>query len=160
MKSPIFCCGYAVNKSYYYETLTDLLPLPKLTTTQSSYYTVHKWHIWNHLAHPRRLQTHYYTTSVTNVTDKDEPRNRQGAVHKISRSDCHAFYIGEIGRNLTTDWTQASDEERRCQQSHFVKFCLHYTTEHTKQHLEAWKRRSARPMIHFINSRDKNPLLQ
>ena len=25
------------------------------------------------------------------------------------------------------------------------RFCLHYTTEHTKQHLEAWARRSARP---------------
>ena len=39
---------------------------------------------------------------LTNVTDKDEPRNRQGAVYKINCSDCHAFYIGEIGRNLIT----------------------------------------------------------
>ena len=36
-----------------------------------------------------------------------------------------------------------------------VLFCLHYTTEHTKQHLEAWARRSARPMKHIINSREK-----
>ena len=86
---------------------------------------------------------------LTNVTDKDEPRNRQGAVHKISRSDCHAFYIGET--SLLTEHKRATKN---------LKFCLHYTTEHTKQHLEAWMRRSARPMIHFINSRDKAPLLQ
>ena len=35
------------------------------------------------------------------------------------------------------------------------QFCLHCTTEHTKQHLEAWVRQSARPMKHFINSREK-----
>ena len=40
------------------------------------------------------------------------------------------------------------------------KFCLHYANEHTEQHLQAWARRSARPMIHFINSREKTPLLQ
>ena len=39
------------------------------------------------------------------------------------------------------------------------KFCLHYANEHTEQHLEAWVRRSARPMIHFINSREKTALL-
>ena len=35
------------------------------------------------------------------------------------------------------------------------RFCLHCTTEHTKQHLEAWARWSARPMKYFINSREK-----
>ena len=30
------------------------------------------------------------------------------------------------------------------------QFCLHFTTEHTKQHLEAWARRSARPIIYFL----------
>ena len=29
-------------------------------------------------------------------------------------------------------------------------FCLHNTTEHTKQHLEAWVHLSARPMKYFI----------
>ena len=28
--------------------------------------------------------------------------------------------------------------------------CLHNTTEHTKQHLEAWVHLSARPMKYFI----------
>ena len=36
-----------------------------------------------------------------------------------------------------------------------LRFCLHCTTEHTKQHLKAWARWSARPMKHFINSREK-----
>ena len=39
---------------------------------------------------------------MTNIKDKDEPRDRQGAVYKINCSDCHASYIGETGRNLTT----------------------------------------------------------
>ena len=45
---------------------------------------------------------------LTNVKDKDknEPRNRQGAVYKINCSDCHAPYIGETGRNLTTRLTE------------------------------------------------------
>ena len=43
---------------------------------------------------------------LTNVKFKDEPRNRQGAVYKISCSDCHASYIGETGRNPTTRLTE------------------------------------------------------
>ena len=31
---------------------------------------------------------------LTNVKDKDAPRNRQGAVYKIDCSDCLASYIG------------------------------------------------------------------
>ena len=37
---------------------------------------------------------------LTNVKDRDEPNNRQGAVYKIKCSDCQASYIGETGRNL------------------------------------------------------------
>ena len=44
--------------------------------------------------------------SLTNVKDKDELKNRQGAVYKINCSDCHASYIGETGRNLTTRLTE------------------------------------------------------
>ena len=42
---------------------------------------------------------------LTNVKDKDKPRNRQGVVYKINCSDCHASYIRETGRNLTTRLT-------------------------------------------------------
>ena len=37
---------------------------------------------------------------LTDVKDRDEPNNRQGAVYKINCSDCQASYIGETGRNL------------------------------------------------------------
>ena len=39
---------------------------------------------------------------LTNVKDKDEPNDRQGAVYKIKCCDCQATYIGETGRNLNT----------------------------------------------------------
>ena len=41
---------------------------------------------------------------LTNVKDKDEPNNRQGAVYKCS--DFQASYIGETGRNLNTRLTE------------------------------------------------------
>ena len=54
--------------------------------------------------------THKLTTSLhhllTNVKDRDEPNNRQGAVYKIKCSDCQASYIGETGRNLNTRLTE------------------------------------------------------
>ena len=37
---------------------------------------------------------------LTNVKDRDEPHNRQGAVYKIKCFDYQASYIGETGRNL------------------------------------------------------------
>ena len=43
---------------------------------------------------------------LTNVKDKDEPNNRQGAVYKIKCSDFQASYIGETGRNLKTRLTE------------------------------------------------------
>ena len=49
---------------------------------------------------------------LTNVKDKDEPRNRQGVVYKINCSDCHASYIGETGRNLTTRLTEHNQATR------------------------------------------------
>ena len=44
---------------------------------------------------------------LTNVKDKDEPSDRQGAVNKIKCCDCQPIYVGETGRNLKhpTDWT-------------------------------------------------------
>ena len=43
---------------------------------------------------------------LTNVKDRDEPNNRQGAVYKIKCSDCQSSYIGETRRNLNTRLTQ------------------------------------------------------
>ena len=43
---------------------------------------------------------------LTNVKDKDEPNDRQGAVYKIKCCDCQAIYIGETGRNLNTRLTE------------------------------------------------------
>ena len=50
---------------------------------------------------------------LTNIKDRDEPRNRQGAVCKINCSDCHASYIGETGRNLTTRLTEHKRATRK-----------------------------------------------
>ena len=43
---------------------------------------------------------------LTNVKDRDEPNNRQGAVCKIRCSDCQASYVGETGRNLNMILTE------------------------------------------------------
>ena len=43
---------------------------------------------------------------LTNITDKDKPKDRQGAVYKIKCCDFQASYIGETGRNLTTRLTE------------------------------------------------------
>ena len=40
---------------------------------------------------------------LTNIKDRKESKNRQGAVHKIKCSDCQASYIDETGRNLNTN---------------------------------------------------------
>ena len=49
---------------------------------------------------------HLHLHLLTNVKDRDEPNNRQGAVYKIKCSDCQASYIGEPGRNLNTRLTE------------------------------------------------------
>ena len=41
---------------------------------------------------------------LTNVKDRDEPNNTQGAVYKIKCSDCQASYIGE-----TRDWLNTNE---------------------------------------------------
>ena len=43
---------------------------------------------------------------LTNVKDKDKPKDRQGAVYKIKCCDCQATYIGETGRNLSRRLTE------------------------------------------------------
>ena len=65
----------------------------------------------SHILQPFNIRiTHKPITTLhqllTNIKDRDEPRNRPGAVYKISRSDCHASCISETGRNLTTRLTE------------------------------------------------------
>ena len=43
---------------------------------------------------------------LTNVKDKDEPNDRQGAVYTIKCCDCQATNIGETGRNLNKPLTE------------------------------------------------------
>ena len=43
---------------------------------------------------------------LTNVRNKDKPKDRQGAVYKIKCCDCQATYIGETGRNLSPRLTE------------------------------------------------------
>ena len=51
---------------------------------------------------------------LTNVKDKDDPKDRQGTVYRIRCNDCTGTYIGETGRTLTTrlgDHQTATDKE-------------------------------------------------
>ena len=67
---------------------------------------------------------------LTNVKDKDDPRNRKGAVYKISCSDCRASYIGETGKNLTTRLTEHKRAKRkRDVNNHIAEH--HRLTNHT-----------------------------
>ena len=43
---------------------------------------------------------------ITYVKDKDDPRDRQGAVYKIKCCDCQATYIGETSRNRNAQITE------------------------------------------------------
>ena len=60
-----------------------------------------------------KLVKSYFTSSLMLVKDKDEPRNTQGPVYKINCSDCHASYIGETGRDLTTRLTEHKRATRK-----------------------------------------------
>ena len=82
---------------------------------------------------------------LTCVKDKDEPRNRQGAVYKINCSDCHASYIGETGRNLTTRLTEHKRATRKHHRltNHTIDWdsaqCLTYNTNYFQRlTLESW----------------------
>ena len=91
---------------------------------------------------------------LTNIKDRDEPRNRQGAVYKINCSDCHASYIGETGRNLTTRLTEHKRATRKGDvnnhiaehhrlTNHTIDWdaaqCLTYSTNYFQQlTLESW----------------------
>ena len=67
---------------------------------------------------------------LTNVKDKEEPRNRQGAVYKIKRFDCHASHIGETGRNLATRLADHKRAARKGDVNNLI-FEHHRLTNHT-----------------------------
>ena len=51
---------------------------------------------------------------LTNVKDKDNPKDRQETVHRIRCNACNGTYIGENGRTLTTrlgEHQTATDKE-------------------------------------------------
>ena len=106
MKSPIFCCGYAVNKSLLLRNTHRLTTTTEANDNATPPTTPYINGIFEIIS---RIHVAYKPITtlrqlLTNATDKDEPRNRQGAVHKISRSDCHAFYIGEITLLTQSKW--------------------------------------------------------
>ena len=82
---------------------------------------------------------------LTNIKDRHESRNRQGAVYKINCSDCHASYIGETGRNLTTRLTEHKRATRKHHRltNHTIDWdsaqCLAYSTNYFQRlTLESW----------------------
>ena len=66
---------------------------------------------------------------LTNVKDRDEPNNRQGAVYKIKCSDCQASYIGETGRNLNTRLTEHKRATRNGDVNNYIAV-HHQLTNH------------------------------
>ena len=51
---------------------------------------------------------------LTNIKDKDNPKDRQGTVNRIRCNDCNGTYIGETERTLTTrlgEHQTATDKE-------------------------------------------------
>ena len=66
---------------------------------------------------------------LTNVKDRDEPNNGQGAVYKSKCSDCQASYIGETGRNLNTRLTEHKRATRNGDASNHIAV-HHQLTNH------------------------------
>ena len=81
---------------------------------------------------------------LTNVKDKDEPNNRQGAIYKIECSDCQASYIGETGRNLNTRLT----EHKRATRNGDVN---NHISEHHRQTNHRIDRDSAKCLTYSTN---------
>ena len=79
-------------------TLTLFFSITKKTETIACILQLYNIHVAHKLITTlRRL--------LANVKDKDKPEDRQGAVYKIKFCDCQATYIGETGRNLSTQLT-------------------------------------------------------
>ena len=91
---------------------------------------------------------------LTNVKDKDKPKDRQGAVYKIKCFDCQASYIGETGRSLSTPLTEHKRATRNGDvNNHIAEYhlqtkhqidsdsvtCLTYSTDYYQRlTLESW----------------------
>ena len=91
---------------------------------------------------------------LTNIKDKDEPNNTQGAVYKIKSCKCQANYIGETSRNLNkrlTEHKRATRNgdlnnniaEHHLQTNHRIDWdsaeCVTYSTDyHQRLTLESW----------------------
>ena len=98
------------------ETLTELLKLQKPTGTlhlllQRLYPCKGTSETIARILQPYNIRVaHKPITTLrhllTNVKDKDETNNRQGAVYKIKCSDCQASDIGRTGKNINTRLTE------------------------------------------------------
>ena len=91
---------------------------------------------------------------LTNVKDKEQPYDRQGAVYKINCADCQATYIGGTGRNLNMRLTEHKRStkngdktnniaEHHRQTKHNIDWdsaqCLTYSTNYIQRiTLESW----------------------
>ena len=112
--NPRKACGpdeYFVTRNTYRtepnETNTNLTP----TTTVTIPYIKGTSEIIARILQPYNIRVAHRSITtlrklLTNVKDKDQPRDRQGAVYKIKCCDCQATYIGETGRNLNTRLTE------------------------------------------------------
>ncbi|PFX24444.1 hypothetical protein AWC38_SpisGene10962 [Stylophora pistillata] len=74
---------------------------------------------------------------LTYIKEKDEPRNRQGAIYKINCSDCQASYVRETGRNLATRLTEHRQATRKGDVNHIPE---HH--RHTNHNID-WDSRNA-----------------
>ena len=91
---------------------------------------------------------------LTNLKDKDEPKDRQGAVYKIKCYDCQVTYISKTGRNLNVRLTKHrratrngdlnnNIAEHNLQTNHRINWdsaeCVTYSTNYYQQIvLESW----------------------
>ena len=117
-ESALSTCRRTCRQTSSNVTLTDLLLLPKLTTTATIPYIKGISEKISRILQPFNIRVAHkpmitLRQLLTNIKDKDEPRNRQGAVYKINCSDCHASYIGETSRYLTNRLTEHKRATRK-----------------------------------------------
>ena len=111
---------------------------------------------------------------LTNVKDKDEPKNRQGAVYKIKCFDCQASYIRETpDRNLKTRLTEHKRATRNGDvnnhiaehhrlTNHTINWdsaqCVTYSTNYFQRlTLESWFTNLEQTPLNRCQHRDQHP---